>query len=78
MAERNLIDELTASSRDFRRLWADHHVRAKTRGRKRFVHPRLGELALDYVAMRAPDDPDPTMMIYSPPPAPRPRSRCAC
>ncbi|TDD84408.1 hypothetical protein E1293_13145 [Actinomadura darangshiensis] len=52
---------------DFRRLWADHNVRGKTRGRKRFVHPQLGELALDYVAMRAPDDPDMTMMIYSAP-----------
>ncbi|MFI1581173.1 helix-turn-helix domain-containing protein [Embleya sp. NPDC020630] len=62
-----LVDELTDASRDFRRLWADHHVRAKTRGRKRFVHPRLGELALDYVAMRAPDDPDLTLMIYSAP-----------
>lgn len=60
-----LVGELSLGSRDFRRLWADHHVRARTRGRKRFVHPMIGELALDYVAMRAPDDPDMTMMIYS-------------
>ncbi|GGV30995.1 hypothetical protein GCM10010182_62860 [Actinomadura cremea] len=62
-----LVGELSLHSPDFRRLWADHNVRGKTRGRKRFVHPRLGELALDYVAMRAPDDPDMTMMIYSAP-----------
>ncbi|MFJ4838626.1 helix-turn-helix domain-containing protein [Streptomyces sp. NPDC088746] len=63
-----LVGELSLGSADFRRLWADHTVRAKTRGRKRFNHPQLGELALDYVAMRAPDDPDMTMMIYSAPP----------
>ncbi|MBD2896371.1 hypothetical protein amrb99_53190 [Actinomadura sp. RB99] len=62
-----LVGELSLHSPDFRRLWADHNVRGKTRGRKRFAHPRLGELALDYVAMRAPDDPDMTMMIYSAP-----------
>ncbi|WP_242904004.1 helix-turn-helix domain-containing protein [Actinomadura terrae] len=62
-----LIGELSLHSADFRRLWADHGVHGKTRGRKRFAHPRLGELALDYVAMRAPDDPDMTMMIYSAP-----------
>ncbi|WP_326819663.1 helix-turn-helix domain-containing protein [Streptosporangium sp. NBC_01756] len=62
-----LVGELSLRSADFRRLWADHAVHGKTRGRKRFAHPLLGELALDYVAMRAPDDPDLTMMIYSAP-----------
>ncbi|TJZ54095.1 transcriptional regulator [Streptomyces piniterrae] len=62
-----LVGELSLGSADFRRLWADHNVRGRTRGRKRFAHPQLGELALDYVAMRAPDDPDMTMMIYSAP-----------
>ena len=63
-----LVGELSLGSADFRRLWADHNVRGKTRGRKRFNHSQLGEFALDYVAMRAPDDPDMTMMIYSAPP----------
>ncbi|MFI6892623.1 helix-turn-helix domain-containing protein [Streptomyces sp. NPDC050256] len=63
-----LVGELSLISDDFRRLWADHNVRGKTRGRKQFNHPQLGGLALDYVAMRAPDDPDMTMMIYSAPP----------
>ena len=60
-----LVGELSLHSADFRRLWADHNVRGKTRGRKRFAHPLVGELTLDYVAMKAPDDPDMTMMIYS-------------
>jgi transcriptional regulator with XRE-family HTH domain len=63
----NLVGELSLGSDDFRRLWADHNVRGRTRGRKQFAHPLIGELTLDYVAMRAPDDPDMTMMIYSAP-----------
>ncbi|MBB4888122.1 helix-turn-helix transcriptional regulator [Streptomyces netropsis] len=63
-----LIGELSLGSERFRRLWADHNVHGKTRGKKRFAHPQLGDLTLDYVAMRAPDDPDMTMMIYSAPP----------
>ncbi|MEU0009598.1 helix-turn-helix transcriptional regulator [Streptomyces sp. NPDC006314] len=63
----SLIGELSLGSDGFRRLWADHDVRGKTRGKKRFAHPQLGDLTLDYVAMRAPDDPDMTMMIYSAP-----------
>lgn len=62
-----LVGELSLASGDFRRLWAAHDVHAKTRGRKRFRHPRIGEFTLDYVAMRAPGDPDMTMMIYSAP-----------
>lgn len=64
----SLVGELSLHSADFRQLWADHTVRGRTRGRKRFIHPQLGELVLDYVAMRAPDDPDMTVMIYSAPP----------
>ncbi|MGI8329997.1 helix-turn-helix transcriptional regulator [Actinomadura scrupuli] len=59
-----LVDELSAIA-DFRRLWADHNVRGRTRGRKHFRHPRTGELALDYVSLRAPDDPDLALIIYS-------------
>ena len=61
----SLVGELSLGSDDLRRLWADHNVRGRTRGRKQFAHPLIGELTLDYVAMRAPDDPDMTMMIYS-------------
>ncbi|MFE3519965.1 helix-turn-helix domain-containing protein [Streptomyces sp. NPDC059166] len=64
----SLIGELSLGSDNFRRLWANHNVRGKTRGKKHFAHPQLGNLTLDYVAMRAPDDPDMTMMIYSAPP----------
>jgi len=61
----SLVGELALGSAGFRRLWADHKVRGKTLGC--FAHPLIGELALDCVAMRAPDDLDMTRMIHSAP-----------
>jgi transcriptional regulator with XRE-family HTH domain len=43
-----LVAELAAGSDEFRRRWARHDVREKTSGIKRFMHPSLGEIALDY------------------------------
>ncbi|MFE0526447.1 helix-turn-helix transcriptional regulator [Micromonospora parva] len=44
-----LVEELTAGSERFRRLWARHDVTARAGGGVRvFQHPQLGELALRY------------------------------
>ncbi|MEV5568964.1 helix-turn-helix transcriptional regulator [Spirillospora sp. NPDC052269] len=43
-----LIDELTAASPDFARLWNRHDVQARRGDRKSFHHPRVGDLTLDY------------------------------
>lgn len=45
-----LITELSTGSAEFRALWARHDVRRKTAGVKRFVHPVVGEIRLDYNA----------------------------
>ncbi|WP_244218925.1 hypothetical protein [Micromonospora arida] len=43
------LEELTAGSERFRRLWARHDVAARAGGGVRvFQHPELGELALRY------------------------------
>ncbi|PZF91254.1 helix-turn-helix transcriptional regulator [Micromonospora deserti] len=44
----DLVGELSLKSEAFRRLWARHDVRVKTAGSKRFRHPMVGELSLDY------------------------------
>jgi transcriptional regulator with XRE-family HTH domain len=44
----DLVGELSLKSEEFRRLWARHDVRDKTWGRKRIVHPQVGELDLAY------------------------------
>jgi transcriptional regulator with XRE-family HTH domain len=43
-----LVGELSLKSEEFRRLWARHDVREKTSGRKRILHPQVGELDLLY------------------------------
>ncbi|MET8213046.1 helix-turn-helix transcriptional regulator [Streptomyces sp. NPDC005373] len=64
-----LIGELSLHSDAFRRLWADHDVRAHTTGTKRLHHPVVGDLTLDYVVLAAEDDPDQSLAIYTPEPA---------
>jgi transcriptional regulator with XRE-family HTH domain len=59
-----LIDELSARSEPFRRLWADHHVREKTHGIKIIRNPVVGELTLWYETLRFPDEPDQAMVTY--------------
>jgi len=59
-----LVGELSLRSEDFRRLWAAHPVRRKTFGRKRMVHPLVGELTLDYETLVLPD-PEQHLVVYS-------------
>jgi transcriptional regulator with XRE-family HTH domain len=47
-ALRELVEELSVRSDDFRTLWARHDVHAKTSGMKHFVHPSVGTLDLEY------------------------------
>lgn len=64
-----LIGELSLHSDTFRRLWADHDVRAHATGTKRLHHPLVGDLTLDYVVLAAEDDPEQSLAIYTPEPA---------
>ena len=43
-----LVGELSLKSETFRSLWARHEVRTKIAGVKRFDHPVIGALELDY------------------------------
>ncbi|GAA1073431.1 helix-turn-helix transcriptional regulator [Kitasatospora arboriphila] len=60
-----LIGELSMRSQDFRRMWAEHPVRDKTAGTKRFRHPLVGELELAYETLRAADDRDQALITYA-------------
>ncbi|MCJ0869418.1 helix-turn-helix domain-containing protein [Streptomyces sp. AP-93] len=62
---RPLVDELAAFDGDFRRWWAGHDVLEHTHGTKRFRHPAVGELALEYESLTFPDDPDQTLYLYT-------------
>lgn len=43
-----LVGELSVKSPEFRRWWARHEVKAKSRGTKRMVIPAVGEITLQY------------------------------
>ncbi|MCX4782297.1 helix-turn-helix domain-containing protein [Streptomyces sp. NBC_01264] len=60
-----LVEELSALDRDFRRWWAGHDVLEHTHGTKRFRHPLVGELALEYENLTFPDDPTQTLYLYT-------------
>ena len=60
-----LIDDLRANSPEFRQLWAEHDVLGSADGLKRYRHPELGELILDYTALELPGDGDMRMIVLT-------------
>jgi transcriptional regulator with XRE-family HTH domain len=64
----DLIGELSTRSEDFRHRWAAHDVRYHRTGRKRFHHPLVGDVELDYEAFELPGDPGQRINVYTAPP----------
>lgn len=64
-----LIGDLTMTDPDFSRWWSRHDVRRRVGGVKRFVHPVVGELTLNYDRLVPPDDPDQRLSYYTAEPA---------
>ncbi|MEU9078325.1 helix-turn-helix transcriptional regulator [Kitasatospora sp. NPDC048538] len=60
-----LIGELSLGSAEFRTLWAGHHVHEKTCGPKRFRHPVVGDVTLDYETFRAPGAAHHLLVVYT-------------
>lgn len=60
-----LVGELAVKSPEFRRWWADHNVRERSHGTKRYHHPLVGDLTIDYESVSLPGDPDQTLCIYT-------------
>jgi transcriptional regulator with XRE-family HTH domain len=60
-----LVAELCARRPDFREQWELHTVSRKRFGVKRFDHPEVGALELDYESLYHPDDEDQLLIIYS-------------
>ncbi len=60
-----VIGELSIHSEEFRRLWARHDVRESVRGAKTFVHPEVGEIALDWDTYPLPSNPGPVLLVYT-------------
>lgn len=61
-----LVEELSATSPDFRNLWRDNEVVAQTEGIKRLHHPELGTIELEFSNFSVEGRSDLVMMVYSP------------
>lgn len=60
-----LIEELRATSDEFKELWSQHDVLGSVDGLKRYLHPELGELILDYTAFALPGDGDMHLIVLT-------------
>jgi hypothetical protein len=74
---REVIGELSLKSEDFRRLWADHQVKACMYGVKRIQHPVAGLLILPYESLTLPETPEQTLVVYTPEPGSETAERLA-
>lgn len=64
----DLVGELSTRSEEFRVRWAKHNVRLHYTGTKRFLHPVVGDIDVNYETMPLPADPGLVLTIYSPEP----------
>jgi transcriptional regulator with XRE-family HTH domain len=60
-----LISELIERSPVFRRLWEEHGVVKRMKGRKTFNHPEVGEIELDWDRLTVPGSSGQVLMVYS-------------
>jgi transcriptional regulator with XRE-family HTH domain len=60
-----LIEDMRQNCPEFKSLWAQHDVLGSTDGLKRYVHPELGELILDYTGFEIPGDGDMRLVVLT-------------
>ena len=60
-----LVGELSVRDVDFRRWWGKHQVASRNRGVKKFNHPEVGELTLDWDTLTCADDPDHRLITWN-------------
>jgi transcriptional regulator with XRE-family HTH domain len=61
----DLVGELSTRSEEFRVRWATHNVKLHRTGVKRFHHPVVGDLTLDFETLDLPVDPGQRLLVYS-------------
>lgn len=61
-----LVDELSASSPEFKAMWDDNEIAATREGIKRLHHPELGVIELEFSSFAVEGRSDLNMMVYNP------------
>ncbi|RMI13834.1 helix-turn-helix transcriptional regulator [Cellulomonas triticagri] len=64
-ATQALVGALTIASTDFARWWEEHRVHQRTFGDKRFRHPVVGDLTLQYETLTNPGDPEQVLFLFT-------------
>src|SRR3954453_20324071 len=59
-----LVGDLSIRHAQFRQWWAGTHVALKRRGTRRYNHPVVGELTLDWDAFTSDAEPDQQLVVY--------------
>ena len=60
-----LVEDLSAHSKEFRTWWADHRVVERRDGIKRLDHPFVGRIDIRYEALDVTGEEDQTVFIYT-------------
>jgi transcriptional regulator with XRE-family HTH domain len=60
-----LVGELSTRSEEFRVRWAAHNVKLHRTGVKRFHHPVVGDLTLDFESLDLPGDLGQKLLVYT-------------
>jgi transcriptional regulator with XRE-family HTH domain len=60
-----LVGALSVRDAQFRAWWADHHVELKRRGTRRFQHPVVGDLVLNWDTLTSDADAEQLLMVYT-------------
>ena len=60
-----LVGELSIRDAQFRQWWAGTHVAIKRRGTRRYTHPIVGEITLEWDALTSDAEPDQQLVIYT-------------
>ncbi|MGV8830598.1 MAG: transcriptional regulator [Devosia sp.] len=63
---RKLVDELSASSPEFKAMWDENAITGSREGIKRLHHPVLGAIELEFSNFAVEGRSDLNMMVYSP------------
>lgn len=63
-----LVGDLSIRDPQFRQWWAGTHVAVKRRGTRRYRHPVVGELTLEWDALTSDAEPDQQLVVYTPEP----------
>lgn len=67
----DLVGELSTQSQEFRVRWAAHNVRFHTTGVKRFHHPVVGDISLNFNRLELAAEPGLTIFTYTAEPGSR-------